>query len=207
MKETKLSKRQNEILVFIKKYIAKNGYSPSVREIANGVGLSSPATVHIHLQNLISLGFLKREGNGHKVLELMVPNEFEVRDGEAIEVPFYDVYVTRDFKREFRKTARSFSLTSQMIPSGSEVFMIMMEDNSMMGQGILKGDYLLVDKTNIISHRDVVVLFSSDGDILVRSYYEKNGHITFQASHEKYSSYEDSQPTILGKVIGLYREF
>ena len=82
-----LSTRQNEILIFIKKHTAKNNYPPSIREIANAVNLHSPATVHVHVKNLIEKGYLKRNPNNHKLLELLVPNEFEQISKDTIQTP------------------------------------------------------------------------------------------------------------------------
>ena len=83
-----LSARQNEILTFIKKYIAKNNYSPSIREIGNGVNLHSPATVHVHIKNLIDKGYLKRnDSNNHKLLELLIPNEYAIEANDVVQIP------------------------------------------------------------------------------------------------------------------------
>ena len=79
-----LSTRQNEILTFIKKYTAKNSYPPAVREIASGVNLKSPATVHVHVKNLIDKGYLKRTNSTHKLLELQVPNEFDNPENSVV---------------------------------------------------------------------------------------------------------------------------
>ena len=83
-----LSRKQKEILEFIEKYMARKNHSPSIREIANGVDLNSPATVHIHVQNLIQKGYLKRDESTQKSLVLMVENPFDYSDDQAIRVPF-----------------------------------------------------------------------------------------------------------------------
>ena len=76
MKLNKLTNNQETILTFIKKFIAKNGYPPTVREIAAAVNLSSPATVHVHLSNLIEKGFIRRNKKNKRILELLIPNEY-----------------------------------------------------------------------------------------------------------------------------------
>ena len=77
MKEKKeLTKRQEEILNYIKKYIAVHGFPPAIREICAGVGLSSPATVFVHIKNLESLGYLKSTNNKFRTIELLVDNEY-----------------------------------------------------------------------------------------------------------------------------------
>ena len=82
-----LTKRQEEILNFIKEYIVAHGYPPTIREICKAMDVSSPATVHAHLNNLEAKGFIKKEDTKNRAIELLVPNEFAQKDPEVIEVP------------------------------------------------------------------------------------------------------------------------
>ena len=75
--EKKLTKRQEDVLTFVKKYIAAHGYPPAIREICAGVGLSSPATVFVHIKNLENMGILRQNNNKFRTIELLVDNEYE----------------------------------------------------------------------------------------------------------------------------------
>ena len=141
-KKDDLTTRQKDILTFIKKYIARNGYSPSIREIGAHVNLNSPATVHTHIQNLIELGYLKREENSHKTLELLVPNEFEIRAQDAVKVPYFDTFVIKDFNHDFEHPDSYFYLSSQMVPKGVSVFVMNIQDDSMCNIGIYEKYHL-----------------------------------------------------------------
>ena len=77
IKENSLTKKQNETLTFIKKYMVSHGYPPSVREICAGMGLSSPATAHTHLKELENKGYIRKENSKFRTIELLVDNEFE----------------------------------------------------------------------------------------------------------------------------------
>ena len=85
MKE--LTKRQNEILTYIKKYMVSHGYPPTIREIGAALGVSSPATIHAHLANLESKGFIKKEDTKNRAIELLVENEYAIKDEEVVSVP------------------------------------------------------------------------------------------------------------------------
>ena len=85
--EKKITKKQKQVLDYIKQYQAKNKFPPSVREICRALNLSSPATVHTHINNLTSKGYLKRCDNGSRNLEILVPNEYENIDEKVINVP------------------------------------------------------------------------------------------------------------------------
>lgn len=187
MKRNYLGNRQNSIINFIKKYIAKNGHSPSIREIASGVNLSSPATVHVHIKNLIDMGYLRRDDKNE--LELMVPNEFEYRESDAIQVPFIHQYTIFDFDDIMNDPIDTFYLSVQMIPSGSEVFVVLALDNNYKSFNIFKNDYIIVDRIDKFSYKDLVVFLNNESKICIDKYVNIN------------NDYH-----ILGKVIGLYRE-
>ena len=87
VKEGKLTKRQKDILEYIKKFSAQKKYPPSIREIAANFNLSSPATAHVHVKKLIEKGYLKRGKGSNHLLELQVPNEFEYKNDEVVTVP------------------------------------------------------------------------------------------------------------------------
>ena len=82
----KLTPKQEEILTFIKEYVVKYGYPPTIREIGAAVGTSSPATVHVHLANIENKGFIKRQGTKNRAIEILVENEFAKAQNNVVEV-------------------------------------------------------------------------------------------------------------------------
>ena len=82
-----LTERQKEVLDVIKKYIATNGYPPTVRDICRKLDLSSPATVQVHFDNLEKKGYIKKKSNMNRTLELLVENEYAIKDENIVEVP------------------------------------------------------------------------------------------------------------------------
>ncbi len=82
-----LTERQNEVLDVIKKYIADNGYPPTVREIGDILGLSSPATIQVHFDNLVKKGYIKKRSNMNRTIELLVENEYLNNDDNIVSIP------------------------------------------------------------------------------------------------------------------------
>lgn len=162
---------------------------PSVREIASGVHLNSPATVHVHINNLISKGFLRR--NDNKVLELMVPNEFEIHEEAAIKVPYIDRIISKNYEYDLNNPDEFFYLSSQMIPKGSDVFVFNIPNNSYSDYGLLKGDDVIVEKDKYFSSNDLVILFNSDDGFVIKK-FSKDIDLSIYS--------------ILGKIISLYRK-
>jgi repressor LexA len=81
-----LTKRQDEILTYIKEYIVKSGYPPTVREIAEAIGVNSPATIHAHLENLETKGFIRKQDTKNRAIELLVKNEFIKQNENVVDV-------------------------------------------------------------------------------------------------------------------------
>ncbi len=206
-KMSKLSTRQNDVLTFIKKYIAKNNYSPSVREIANGIHLNSPATVHVHIQKLIEKGYLQRNINNHNLLELMVPNEFELYESTAMNVPFIAKTTIKDYKKELKEPEEYFYLSQEMIPNGSEIFVVKVQDDNMYNTGIQKNDNIIVEKTTTISNEDIVVILTKDSKLVIGKYNKDKNNIILTPKNNLLSTITLKDTTILGKVISLYRVF
>ena len=179
MKSNKLTNKQESILIFIKKYIAKNDFPPTVREIAKAVNLSSPATVHVHLSNLIEKGYIKRNKNNHRMLELLVPNEFEQVITDEISITL--------FQNNKRKS--SFKVLKSSINKYDEVIAFKMDSDSMNNKGIFINDILLFDCSNNISNKDIILVK------LDNNFYVKN-----------YDSDIDID-NIIGRLIKLYREY
>ena len=98
VKEGKLTKRQKDILEYIKKFSAQKKYPPSIREIAANFSLSSPATAHVHVKKLIEKGYLKRGKGSNHLLELQVPNEFENKNDDVVD----SIAMLVDYSESFR---------------------------------------------------------------------------------------------------------
>ena len=197
-----LTNKQNEILIYIKKFIAENNYSPSVREICKGINLNSPATVHTHITNIINKGYLKRNSKNKRLLELLVPNEFKINNNDVINVPLLDKNST-----SIDQTTKYFPLPAKLIPNGKEIFTIKASDNSMNKIGILKDDIVIVEKTNIVKNKDIVIAITDEAEITIKTFYKEKNFFRLQPENDLMVPIIFKEINILGKAIGLYREF
>lgn len=202
-----LSVKQNEILTFIKKFTAENKYTPSVREICKGVNLSSPATVHVHLTNLINKGYIKRNSKNNRLLELMVPNEFEIIHEEVVQIPLLGKVTAGNPIEAIETPDEYFPLPVGMLPKGKEVFTLRVSGESMINAGILDNDIVIVEKSNIAKNGDIVVAMNEDNEVTLKTYYKENGYIRLQPENDFMVPIILKNATILGKTIGLYRKF
>lgn len=202
-----LSTRQNEILTFIKKYTAKNNYPPSIREIGNGVNLHSPATVHVHVKNLIEKGYLKRNTNNHKLLELLVPNEFEQTAGDTVQIPLLGKVAAGNPIEAIENPDEYFPIPTQLIPQGCEVFTLRVNGESMINAGILDNDIVIIERKNTAKNGDIVVAMTEDNEVTLKTFYKEENYFRLQPENDFMTPIILKNVTILGRAIGLYRKF
>lgn len=202
-----LTERQAEILNFIKEFIVSNGYPPTVREIGKALGLSSPATIHTHLNNLESKGFIKKDSSKNRALELLVENEYENKAEDVVEVPLLGKVTAGSPIEAIERPNEFFSLPAFLVPKQKEVFTLDVSGESMINAGIFDGDIVIVQKQNTARNGDIVVAMTEDNEVTLKTYYKENGYFRLQPENDKLDPIILDSVTILGKAIGLYRKF
>jgi len=203
----KLTDRQKDILETIKQTIAKNGYPPTVREIGKALGLSSPATIHSHLNNLAAKGFIKKDSSKNRAMELLVENEYENKAEDVVEVPLLGKVTAGNPIEAIERPNEFFSLPAFLVPKQKEVFTLDVSGESMINAGIFDGDIVIVQKQNTARNGDIVVAMTTDNEVTLKTYYKENGHFRLQPENDKLAPIILDSVTILGKAIGLYRKF
>ena len=206
MKNENLSHKQNEILIFIKKFMAENKFSPSVRDICKGVNLNSPATVHVHLTNLINKGIIKRNPKNNRLLELMVPNEFETNVNSVINVPLLGKVTAGNPIEAIENPDEYFSLPSEMVPTGKNIFTLKVSGESMINAGIYDNDIVIVESVNTANNGDIVVAMNEDNEVTLKRFYKEKNYFRLQPENDMMLPIILNNVTILGKAIGLYRK-
>ncbi len=202
----KLTDRQSYILQVLKKLIAKKGYPPTVREIGEAAHLSSPATIHFHLNKLEEKGYIKKRDNKNRTIEILVPNEYLEKNENVVEVPLLGK-VTAGTPIEAIETPNEyFSLPASLITTKNEVFTLKVSGESMINVGIYDGDILIVEKRDTARNGETVVAMNAEGEATVKTFYKEKDHFRLQPENDTMEPIILKEVTILGKVIGLYRK-
>ena len=204
MKE--LTKRQNEILTYIKKYMVSHGYPPTIREIGAALGVSSPATIHAHLANLESKGFIKKEDTKNRAIELLVENEYAIKDEEVVSVPLLGKITAGSPIEAIERPDEYFSLPAYLIPNNKEVFTLLVSGTSMINAGILDGDIVIVERRNSARNGEIVVAMTDENEVTLKTFYKESGYFRLQPENYTMDPIILDNVTILGKAIGLYRK-
>lgn len=202
-----LTKRQEEILTYVKEYIVSHGYPPTVREIGSHLGVSSPATIHTHLNKLVEKGFIKKDGSKNRAIELLVENEFNKKDEDVIDVPLLGKITAGSPIEAIENPDEYFSLPSYLVPNNKEVFTLKVSGTSMINAGILDGDIVIVQKQNVARNGEIVVAMNDDNEVTLKTFYKEDGYFRLQPENDTMAPIILDNVTILGKAIGLYRKF
>ena len=203
-----LTKKQEETLVFIKKYMVAHGYPPSVREICAGMNLSSPATVHTHLKELESKGFIRKQNSKFRTIQLLVDNEYneKVETEEVVSVPLLGKVSCGNPIEAIENPDEFFSLPASLVPARESIFTLKCSGDSMINVGIYDKDIVIVQKQNIARNGDIVVAMTDEGEVTLKTFYKEDGYIRLQPENDELSPIILENCTILGKAIGLYRK-
>lgn len=202
-----ITKRQDEVLTYIKKYIATHGYPPAIREICKGVGLSSPATVHAHIKNLEKAGLIKNESNKFRTIELLVDNEYLNKDEEVVKVPLLGKITAGNPIEAIENPDEFIALPANLIPARETIFTLKVSGESMINAGILDGDVVIIQKQSVARNGDIVAAMTMENEVTLKTFYKEKDHIRLQPENDNMAPFIFNNVTILGKAIGLYRKF
>lgn len=201
-----LTKRQNEILDYIKSYIVKYGYPPTVREIGAALGVSSPATIHAHLANLEEKGVIKKEETKNRAIELLVENEYAKKEEEVVEVPLLGKITAGSPIEAIQNPGEYFSLPAYLIPKNKEVFTLKVSGESMINAGILDGDVVIVEQQTTARNGQIVVAMTDENEVTLKTYYKESNYFRLQPENDTMDPIILDNVHILGIAIGLYRK-
>lgn len=194
--------KQQEILDFLKKFIMERGFPPSVREICEGVNLSSTSTVHSHLEALEEKGYIRREGAKSRTIEL-VDDQFNFARREVSNVPMVGTVTAGQPILAVENLSGYFPVPVDYLPN-SQTFMLKVKGESMINAGILDGDQILIKQQNTAKNGDMVVALIDDS-VTVKTFYKEDGHYRLQPENDTMDPIIVDHCEILGIVIGLFR--
>ncbi|WP_312093866.1 transcriptional repressor LexA [Niallia sp. JL1B1071] len=201
----KLSKRQLDILEYIKEEVKLKGYPPSVREIAEAVGLASSSTVHGHLARLESKGLIRRDPTKPRAIEILDLEESNIPKYNIINVPVVGKVTAGMPITAIENVEEYFPLPERLAPSDEQIFMLEIMGESMIEAGILDGDYVIVRQQHSANNGDIVVAMTDEDEATVKRFFKERDFIRLQPENSTMEPIILRNVSILGKVIGVYR--
>lgn len=202
MSEFKHSK-QEEILQFIKDQLCEKGYPPSVREICSAVGLRSTSTVHGHLERLEKKGYIRRDPTKPRAIEVVDSNLFK---REMINIPVVGTVTAGQPILAVENVEDTFTIPITYVKSDKELFMLTISGESMIEAGILDGDKVIIEKTDTAENGEIVIALIGN-EATIKRFFKEKDHIRLQPENKTMEPIIVDDCKIIGKIVGLYREY
>ncbi len=198
----RITKKQSEILEYIKSQILNKGYPPSVRDICTAVNLKSTSSVHAHLETLEKNGYIRRDPTKPRTIEIIDDN-FNLTRREVVNVPLIGQVAAGQPLLAVENISSYFPIPAEFLPN-EETFMLKVKGESMINMGIYEDDQIIVKKQNTARNGEVVVALVDDS-ATVKRFYKEEDHIRLQPENDFMEPIIVDDCEILGKVIGLIR--
>ena len=200
----RISKKQQEILDYMKNEILNRGFPPSVREICEAVNLKSTSSVHSHLETLEKNGYIRRDPTKPRAIEIC-DDSFQMVRTEMVSMPVVGQVAAGQPILAQQNIDSYFPIPADRVPRG-ESFILNVKGDSMINAGIFNGDQILVNVCNTANNGDIVVALIDDS-ATVKTFYKEDGHIRLQPENDTMDPIIVEDCQILGKVFGVMRFF
>jgi repressor LexA len=198
-----LTKRQQEIFDFIRRYSEKHGYPPTVRDIGKAVGLASSSTVHAHLANLEKLGLLRRDPTKPRAMELLDRATAAVREAVKPGLPLLgQVAAGQPIVAE--ENIEEYIETPAACGGESGEYLLRVRGESMKKAGILDGDLVVVQRQESARDGEIIVALVED-EATVKRFFREGDRIRLQPENDEMEPILVRDVSVLGRVVGLMR--
>lgn len=200
-----LYKRQRQILDFLSQYIQKNGFSPTLQEIAESLGVSSLATVHEHLASMVKKGVIKKYEGAVRGVEIVDKKLGELTKG--VELPILGFIAAGKPIEPHTDPQASLSVSPGMLSGKKRSFVLQVKGDSMMEEGILDGDFVVVEQQETVNNGDIVVALLENGLATLKCFFKEATRVRLEPANAKMSPIFAKKVRIQGKVVGVVRRY
>lgn len=200
-----LYRRQKQILDFIKQYIDKYGYSPTLGEIAEAIGVSSLATVHEHLQALEAKRVIKKFNGAVRGIEVLDQNLAPKLQG--IELPILGFIAAGQPIMTYTDPDATVKVAPAMLSGKKRSYVLQVKGDSMIEEGILDGDFVIIEEQNEASDGDIVVALLENGLATLKRFFKELNRIRLEPANSTMAPIYATDVKIQGKCVGVIRRF
>jgi repressor LexA len=198
-------RKQKQILDFLSQYIQKYGYSPTLQQIAEAIGVHSLATVHEHLSSMAKKGLIKRYEGAVRGIELLDKKLGELTSG--VELPIMGYIAAGQPIEPLTDPNATVSVSPGLISGKKPAYVLQVRGESMIDDGILDGDFVVVEEQEEARNGEIVVALLENGLATLKRYYKESSRIRLEPANAKMSPIFATRVRIQGKVVGVIRHY
>lgn len=197
-------KKQKEILRFLEQYIQKYNSAPTLREIANAIGVRSMATVHEHLSSMEEKGLIQRSHGAARGIELVGAS---LPGAGQVELPVLGFIAAGKPIEPFTDPNAFFSVSPQMIGGKKKAYVLKVRGESMVDDGILDGDYVVIEEQESADNGDIVVALLENGLATLKRFYRESTRVRLEPANASMQPIFAKSVQIQGRVVGIVRRY
>ena len=202
-------RKERELLEYLAQFQAQYGYSPTLAELAKATGHRSKSTVHALIRALVEKGYVQKvEGNTRvlKIIEDKVRLSFRGIQ-PSIELPLMGYIAAGKPLEPYTDPNATFQVSASMISGKQPSYALQIKGNSLIEDGILDGDYVVVEKVTEVTNGDIIVAIVDDNLATLKKYYKEDGKIVLKPANSEMEPIYPSSLKVQGKVVGVIRKF
>lgn len=200
-----LYKRQRQIVDFISQYIQRNGYSPTLQEIAEALGVSSLATVHEHLQALIKKKIIRKYEGAVRGIELIDKKIGQILS--VVELPILGFIAAGRPIQPYTDPDATLKVAPSMVSGKKKAFVLQVKGDSMIDSGIFNDDYVVCEEAEIAADGDIVVALLENGLATLKRFFKEKTRIRLEPANATMSPIFVTRVKIQGRVVGVIRRY
>lgn len=198
-------RRQKEILDFLNQYIERYGYAPTLTEIARKLKVKSLATIHEHLQTLEKKGLIKKLSGLTRGIEIIDKKVSHIVRG--IELPLSGFIAAGVPIEPYTDPTATFAVSANMVSPNKRSYVLQVKGESMIEEGILDGDFVIVEETNQARDGDIVVAMIDNGVVTLKRFFKERDRVRLEPANSMMEPIFAKNVTIQGKCVGVIRKY
>lgn len=204
-----LYKKEREVLEFLAQFQKQYGYSPTLSEIAQGTGHRSNSTVHNLIKSLVEKGYVQKVEGNTRVLKIVDDKVSLSLSGSkpAIELPLLGFIAAGSPLEPHTDPNASFYVSASLLSGKNTAYVLQVKGNSMIEDGILDGDFVVIEKMSEATNGDIVVAIVDNNLATLKKFYKEDGRVVLKPANSEMSPIYPTSLTIQGKAVGIVRKF
>lgn len=204
-----LTRRQRDVLVFIEQYLKDKGYPPSVRDIAKQFGLVSAAGVHKHIKALVRKNYLSKDDHLSRSLRVLKPQTFSAGRGAMVELPLAGYVAAGQPIEVIQQNDEFLTVPLSVAGAGESNYALCVRGESMKDDGILDGDYVIMEPRQEARNGEMVVALINNQEATLKRFYRENGRVRLQPANASVAPIfvDGGDLKIQGVVVGIWRRY
>ena len=204
-----LYRKERQILEFLVQFQSKNGYAPTLREIADGTGHRAVSTIHVIIRNLVDKGYIQKVDGNSRVLKVkdenIISTFMQVRP--SVELPLMGYIAAGQPLEPHTDPNATFQISASMLSGAKTAYVLQVKGESMIEDGILDGDFVVIERVNQAVNGEIVVALVDDNLATLKRFYKEGEKVILRPANSAMQPIYPKSLKIQGKVVGLVRKF